>query len=111
MAREAERGSELTELITRKLAVVIESNERMDRAARKVGDSSVKGVTQLEQLLAINGRTGEDIQTLSLKMYRLKETAFSAMKMLDLMKSIVITSYSIHYTKLYEGISGLFPAL
>lgn len=88
LAREAERGSELTELITRKLAVVIESNERMDRAARKVGDSSVKGVTQLEQLLAINGRTGEDIQTLSLKMYRLKETAFSAMKMLDLMKSI-----------------------
>lgn len=88
LAHEAERGNELTVLITHQMSTVIEANKKMDSDAKKVGESSKEGVTQLERLLELNGQTGEEIQALSLKMYRLKETASSAIKMLDVMKSI-----------------------
>lgn len=88
LALEAERGNELTDLITRQMNAVIAANHEMDGAAREVGESSVKGVTQLEELFGKTGRTGEEIQALAVKMDHLKSTASSVMKVLDVMKNI-----------------------
>ncbi len=88
LALEAERGNELTELISTQMQNVITANSEMDQAARGVGEASGLGAKQLEELLNQTGRTGEMTSALVERVNNLKDTVFSVIKVLDVMKSI-----------------------
>lgn len=88
LALEAERGNELTELISTQMQNVISANSEMDQAARGVGEASGLGAKQLEELLKQTGHTGEMTSALVDRVNNLKETVFSVIKVLDVMKSI-----------------------
>ncbi|MCL6602580.1 MAG: methyl-accepting chemotaxis protein [Paenibacillus sp.] len=88
LALEAERGSDLTELISSQMVTVISANQEMDIAARGVGEASERGATQLKGLLEQTGRTGEMTGALVERVNNLKETVFSVIKVLDVMKNI-----------------------
>lgn len=88
LALEAERGNELTELIARQMQTVISANSEMDQAARGVGQASGHGAKQLEELLNQTEHTGEMTGALVERVNNLKETVFSVIKVLDVMKSI-----------------------
>ncbi|WP_410512195.1 methyl-accepting chemotaxis protein [Paenibacillus sp. BR2-3] len=88
LALEAERGNDLTELISRQMGTVITANQEMDGAARGVGEASERGATQLKDLLAQTSRTGEMTGALVDRVNNLKETVYSVIKVLDVMKNI-----------------------
>lgn len=88
LAQEAERGNELTDLIGTQMQSVIAANAEMDQAARGVGEASGQGATQLEELLEQTGRTGEMTSALVERVNNLKETVYSVIKVLDVMKNI-----------------------
>ncbi len=88
LALEAERGSDLTDLIGTQMQTVISANAEMDEAARSVGEASGQGASQLEVLLDQTGRTGEMTGALVERVNNLKETVFSVIKVLDVMKNI-----------------------
>lgn len=88
LAQEAERGNELTELIATQMQSVIAANAEMDEAARGVGEASGQGAKQLEELLKQTGRTGEMTTALVERVNNLKETVYSVIKVLDVMKNI-----------------------
>jgi methyl-accepting chemotaxis protein len=88
LALEAERGNELTDLIATQMQSVIAANSEMDEAARGVGEASGHGAKQLEDLLQQTGRTGEMTTALVDRVNNLKETVFSVIKVLDVMKNI-----------------------
>lgn len=88
LALEAERGNELTEVIATQMQTVINANSEMDEAARGVGEVSSQGAKQLTDLLEKTSRTGEKTSALVERVNHLKETVFSVIKVLDVMKSI-----------------------
>lgn len=88
LALEAERGNELTDLIATQMQSVIAANAEMDEAARGVGEASGHGAKQLEELLKQTGHTGEMTTALVDRVNDLKETVFSVIKVLDVMKNI-----------------------
>ncbi|WP_246553400.1 methyl-accepting chemotaxis protein [Paenibacillus tritici] len=88
LAQEAERGNELTDLIATQMQSVIAANAEMDQAARGVGEASGQGAVQLEELLQQTGRTGEMTSALVDRVNNLKETVYSVIKVLDVMKNI-----------------------
>jgi len=88
LALEAERGSDLTDLISRQMGTVITANKEMDEAARGVGEASERGAMQLKDLLTQTGRTGEMTGALVDRVNNLKETVYSVIKVLDVMKNI-----------------------
>lgn len=88
LALEAERGNELTDLIATQMQSVIAANAEMDEAARGVGEASGLGAKQLEDLLKQTGRTGEMTSALVERVSNLKDTVFSVVKVLDVMKNI-----------------------
>ncbi|MFF2017284.1 methyl-accepting chemotaxis protein [Paenibacillus sp. NPDC058177] len=88
LALEAERGNELTELIATQMQTVVYANSEMDEAARSVGEASSRGANQLEELLGQTSRTGEMTGALVARVNNLKETVFSVIKVLDVMKNI-----------------------
>ncbi|AHV96510.1 methyl-accepting chemotaxis protein [Paenibacillus sabinae] len=88
LALEAEKGNELTEALSAQMEAVILSNREMDDRARIVGESSGKGMMQLEELLKQTGRTGQMTKALVDKVDNLKQTALSVLKVLDVMKNI-----------------------
>ncbi|WP_379160251.1 methyl-accepting chemotaxis protein [Paenibacillus sp. sgz5001063] len=88
LAQEAERGNELTDLIGTQMQSVIAANAEMDEAARGVGEASGLGAKQLEELLTQTSRTGEMTTALVDRVNNLKETVFSVIKVLDVMKNI-----------------------
>ncbi|CAH1059414.1 methyl-accepting chemotaxis protein [Paenibacillus pseudetheri] len=88
LALEAERGNELTDVIATQMQTVISANSEMDEAARGVGDASAQGAKQLTDLLDQTSRTGEKTSALVERVNHLKETVFSVIKVLDVMKSI-----------------------
>ncbi|WP_340022146.1 methyl-accepting chemotaxis protein [Paenibacillus sp. FSL K6-1096] len=88
LAQEAERGNELTDLIGTQMQSVIAANAEMDQAARGVGEASGQGASQLEELLEQTGRTGEMTSALVERVNNLKETVYSVIKVLDVMKNI-----------------------
>lgn len=67
---------------------VIAANSEMDQAARGVGEASGQGAVQLEELLDQTGRTGEMTSALVDRVNNLKETVYSVIKVLDVMKNI-----------------------
>lgn len=88
LALEAERGNELTEVIATQMQTVISANAEMDEAARGVGEASAQGAKQLTELLDQTSRTGDKTSALVERVNHLKETVFSVIKVLDVMKSI-----------------------
>ncbi|WP_420850525.1 methyl-accepting chemotaxis protein [Paenibacillus tepidiphilus] len=88
LAQEAERGNELTELFGTQMQSVIAANSEMDHAARSVGEASGQGAKRLEELLEQTGRTGEMTSALVDRVNNLKETVYSVIKVLDVMKNI-----------------------
>lgn len=88
LALEAERGNELTDVIATQMQTVISANGEMDEAARGVGEASAQGAKQLTDLLDQTSRTGEKTGALVERVNNLKETVFSVIKVLDVMKSI-----------------------
>lgn len=88
LALEAERGNELTDQIGQQMQAVVAANREMDEAARSVGRSSGQGAKQLAELLKQTSQTGEMTNALVQKVNDLKETAFSVIKVLDVMKNI-----------------------
>ncbi|MEK5439765.1 MULTISPECIES: methyl-accepting chemotaxis protein [Paenibacillus] len=88
LALEAERGNELTDVIATQMQTVISANSEMDEAARGVGEASAQGAKQLTDLLDQTSRTGEKTGALVERVNNLKETVFSVIKVLDVMKSI-----------------------
>jgi methyl-accepting chemotaxis protein len=88
LALEAERGNELTDVIATQMQTVISANSEMDEAARGVGEASAQGAKQLTDLLDQTSRTGEKTSALVDRVNNLKETVFSVIKVLDVMKSI-----------------------
>lgn len=88
LALEAERGNELTDVIATQMQTVISANSEMDEAARGVGEASAQGAKQLTDLLDQTSRTGEKTSALVERVNHLKETVFSVIKVLDVMKSI-----------------------
>lgn len=88
LAQEAERGNELTDLIATQMQSVIAANAEMDQAARGVGEASGHGASQLEELLEQTGRTGEMTSALVDRVNNLKDTVYSVIKVLDVMKNI-----------------------
>lgn len=88
LALEADRGTELTGLISQQMDTVITANREMDQAAHTVGEFSEEGVAQLEELLRKTGLTGEMTHALVIKVNELKETASSVIKVLDVMQNI-----------------------
>lgn len=88
LALEAERGNDLTELISSQMGTVIAFNHEMDEAAREVGEASERGANQLKGLLEQTSRTGEMTGALVDRVNNLKETVFSVIKVLDVMKNI-----------------------
>jgi methyl-accepting chemotaxis protein len=88
LALEAERGNELTDVIATQMQTVISANGEMDEAARGVGEASAQGAKQLTELLDQTSRTGEKTSALVERVNNLKETVFSVIKVLDVMKSI-----------------------
>jgi methyl-accepting chemotaxis protein len=88
LAQEAERGNELTDLIGTQMQSVIAANAEMDQAARGVGEASGHGAKQLEELLEQTGRTGEMTTALVDRVNNLKDTVYSVIKVLDVMKNI-----------------------
>lgn len=88
LALEAERGNELTELIATQMHTVIVANTEMDEAARGIGEVSDQGVMQLSGLLEQTSRTGDKTSALVERVNNLKETVFSVIKVLDVLKSI-----------------------
>ncbi|MFB5762187.1 methyl-accepting chemotaxis protein [Paenibacillus medicaginis] len=88
LATEAERGSTLTDNITRQMKIVIASNSQMGEAAREVGRSSETGSEQLKQLMGKTKVTEETTRSLVAKMDKLKGTTSTVFKMLDAMQNI-----------------------
>ncbi|WP_313640971.1 methyl-accepting chemotaxis protein [Paenibacillus sp.] len=88
LALEAERGNELTDVIATQMQTVISANSEMDEAARGVGEASAQGAKQLTDLLDQTSRTGEKTSALVERVNHLKDTVFSVIKVLDVMKSI-----------------------
>lgn len=88
LALEAERGNELTEVIATQMQTVINANTEMDESARGVGEASAEGAKQLTELLDQTSRTGEKTSALVERVSNLKETVYSVIKVLDVMKSI-----------------------
>ncbi|QWU17705.1 methyl-accepting chemotaxis protein [Paenibacillus sophorae] len=88
LAIEAEKGNDLTAVLSRQMEHVVLANKEMDKAARIVGESSSRGAEQLEELMKQTGRTGEMTKALVEKVDNLKETAMSVLKVLDVMKNI-----------------------
>ncbi|WP_342565113.1 methyl-accepting chemotaxis protein [Paenibacillus sp. FSL R7-0345] len=88
LALEAERGNELTDLIGTQMQSVIAANAAMDEAAHTVGEASGHGAQQLGELLEKTGLIGEKTSALVSRVNNLKETVYSVVKVLDVMKNI-----------------------
>ncbi|MDF9843849.1 methyl-accepting chemotaxis protein [Paenibacillus sp. PastF-1] len=88
LALEAERGNELTDLIGTQMQSVIAANAAMDEAAHTVGEASGNGAKQLGELLEKTGLIGEKTGALVTRVNNLKDTVYSVVKVLDVMKNI-----------------------
>jgi methyl-accepting chemotaxis protein len=88
LALEAERGTELTDLIGTQMQSVIAANAAMDEAAHTVGEASGHGAKQLGELLEKTGLIGEKTNALVARVNNLKDTVYSVIKVLDVMKNI-----------------------
>lgn len=88
LATEAERGSELTENISRQIDRVMASNHEMSLAAQEVEQSSEKGTIQLKSLLGKTRVTEETTHALVGKVDELKQTTSDVFKVLDVLQDI-----------------------
>ncbi|GGH27950.1 methyl-accepting chemotaxis protein [Paenibacillus segetis] len=88
LALEAERGNGFTEQFSDEMGRVIEANRAMNNAALAVGESSVRGITQLEALLETTQSTEQSTEILLGKVSSLNETASSVLQILEVLQNI-----------------------
>lgn len=88
LAQEAERGNELTEQMSGQMRQFIEVNREMGDSAVSVGESSERGIGQLEELEIQTGLTGQKTGALVERVNGLKETTSSVLQVLDVMQNI-----------------------
>ncbi|GGH29317.1 methyl-accepting chemotaxis protein [Paenibacillus segetis] len=88
LASQAERGTELTDNITRQMESFIVANKEMSAAATEVEQSSQLGTEYLNTLLQKTNSTVEMVNALTAKVDSLKSSTSSVMKVLDVMHAI-----------------------
>lgn len=88
LAVEAERGSDLTNNISKQMQMVVTSNEEMGKAARHVESSSELGTKHLSDLLDKTHQTEDMTRSMMHKVDGLKETTSSVVKVLDVLQNI-----------------------
>lgn len=88
LAREAERGNELTEQITGQMKYFASVNREMGDSALNVGESSKRGIDQLAELEVQTDLTGQKTAALTERVNGLKETASSVLDVLDVIQNI-----------------------
>lgn len=88
LAIEAERGSDLTNNISKQMHMVITANEEMGNAARHVESSSELGTKHLSDLLDKTHQTEDMTRSMMHKVDGLKETTSSVVKVLDVLQNI-----------------------
>jgi methyl-accepting chemotaxis protein len=88
LAREAERGNELTEQITGLMKYFASVNREMGDSALNVGESSKRGIDQLAELEVQTDLTGQKTAALTERVNGLKETASLVLDVLDVIQNI-----------------------
>lgn len=88
LAQEAERGNSLMENIIVEMGQVVGTNQAMGESAIKVSESSNKGILSLQELKETTLLTEQKTNMLTDKVIKLRETASSVIKLLDVMQNI-----------------------
>lgn len=88
LAVEAERGSDLTNNISKQMNIVVNANEEMGKSARHVESSSELGTKHLSDLLDKTHQTEDMTRSMMHKVDGLKETTSSVVKVLDVLQNI-----------------------
>ncbi|MEK8212245.1 methyl-accepting chemotaxis protein [Paenibacillus sp. FSL L8-0463] len=88
LALEADRGNEMTGVISGQMDMVFAAAREMESTAHSVGQASEEGVVKLKELLGRTQTTGEMTHHLVVKVNELKETASSVIKVLEVMQNI-----------------------
>ncbi|OOC58234.1 methyl-accepting chemotaxis protein [Paenibacillus ihbetae] len=88
LAVEAERGSDLTNNISKQMEIVVNANDEMGRSARHVESASELGTKHLSDLLDKTHQTENMTRSMMHKVDGLKETTSSVAKVLDVLQNI-----------------------
>lgn len=88
LASEAERGSEMTELISAQMQKVVVTNEELGSSAREVEGASQQGSTYLTGLISKTEQSEEMIRSLVHKVDQLKQSTSSILNILDVLHNI-----------------------
>ncbi|MNZ33342.1 Methyl-accepting chemotaxis protein McpC [compost metagenome] len=88
LAQEAERSNSLMENIMVEMSQVVGTNQTMGESAIKVSESSNKGILSLQELEDTTLLTEQKTNMLTDKVIKLRETATSVIKLLDVMQNI-----------------------
>ncbi|WP_160034460.1 methyl-accepting chemotaxis protein [Paenibacillus sp. An7] len=88
LASEAERGSEMTELISAQMRQVVVTNEELGSSAREVEGASQQGSAYLTGLTSKTEQSEEMIRALVHKVDQLKESTSSILNILDVLQNI-----------------------
>lgn len=88
LAVEAERGSDLTNNISKQMQMVVSANEEMGKSARHVESASELGTKHLSDLLDKTHQTEDMTRSMMHKVDGLKETTSSVVKVLDVLQNI-----------------------
>lgn len=88
LALEADRGNEMTALISSRMDAVIAAAQEIGGTAHQVEQSSREGVVKLQELLDRTQETGGMTDRLVVKVNELKDTASSVIQVLEVMQSI-----------------------
>lgn len=88
LAVEAERGSDLTGGISRKVGLVVEANAHMEHTASEVQMASQKGITYMSELITKTNMTEEMTRSMVEKVEKLQESTSSIRKILEMLNNI-----------------------
>lgn len=88
LAVEAERGSDITQIIGSQIKNVIEVNVRMEHSASEVQEVSVHGIDYMSELITKTNSTEEMTRSMIEKVNKLNESTQAIRKILDLMKGM-----------------------
>ncbi|WP_340022157.1 methyl-accepting chemotaxis protein [Paenibacillus sp. FSL K6-1096] len=88
LSLEADRGNEMTSLITERMDAVTAAAHEIGGTAHHVEQASSEGVVKLQELLGRTQETGERTSNLVIKVNELKESAASVVQVLEVMQGI-----------------------
>ncbi|MFD2612634.1 methyl-accepting chemotaxis protein [Paenibacillus gansuensis] len=88
LAVEAERGNDITFSIGNQMKAVMDANGRMGDSAREVRENSEQGARSMSELITKTSATEEMTRSMLQKVEKLKSSAQSIRKILDLLNNI-----------------------